>query len=222
MNDIVSVAKMSKTYDGKRYILNKLDFSLKQGEIATIYGASGSGKSTFLNIIGLLDSFSEGHFEFNKKMIKSKHLNSYNSLRANYIGFVFQSYYLIDALTVMDNVLMPFMYNNLPFNKSVFKNAEKLLQDFKLEHVTNQKASLLSGGEKQRVAIIRAILKKPLLLIADEPTGNLDDQNSKIVIDAFNKIANNGGAVIIVTHNKNLSFGNGRKYNLEEGKLIEI
>lgn len=219
MNELVKMSKIKKTYDDKRYILNGLDFSLKKGEIATIWGASGCGKSTFLNIVGLLDNFTEGSYEFNGHTINRKKLNSYYRQRATDIGFVFQAYYLIDSISVRENILMPFLYNNKYIDKSVMADLDNILTDFNITELRDNKVSLLSGGEKQRVAISRAMIKKPKLIIADEPTGNLDDANTKLVIKAFNKIAESGTAIIVVTHNRHLSFDNGKVYSLEGGLL---
>lgn len=220
MNNLVEMSCIKKTYDGKKNILSDLDFSIQAGEIATILGASGCGKSTFLNIVGLLDNVTEGNYLFNGKKIKKNKLNSYYQQRAKDIGFIFQAYCLIESISVKDNILMPFLYNGLPCNRDVIQRLDILLNKFNLTHLINNKASLLSGGERQRVAIARAMIKKPKLIIADEPTGNLDDANAKLIIDAFQDISNQGTAIIVVTHNKYLSFGSGATYKLEGGKLF--
>jgi len=114
---------------------------------------------------------------------------------------------------------MPYLYNNQYIDKTVMINMDKLLEEFNIAELKNTKTSLLSGGERQRVAIIRAMIKNPKLIIADEPTGNLDETNSRLVFNAFKKIAERGTAVVAVTHNKHLSLGLGRTYTLEEGEL---
>lgn len=219
MNDLIKISNLKKTYDGRRYVLNGLDFSIGEGEIATIWGASGCGKSTFLNIIGLLDDFTSGEYIFDGTLINPQRLNSYNLLRAREIGFVFQSYCLIDALSVKDNILMPYLYNDLRITKDVNARVDDLLARFNMEDLKQKKASLLSGGERQRVAIIRALIKHPRLIIADEPTGNLDEANALLVCKAFSEAANEGTSTIVVTHNRQLDFGSGRKFTLRDGVL---
>lgn len=219
MKRIVDIRNIRKTYDGKRYVLNGVNFSLDAGEIATIRGASGCGKSTFLNIVGLLDNYTDGEYYFIGEQILPKKLNTYYNLRAEGIGFIFQSYCLIDKLDVRDNILMPFLYNKERINGNVIKRLKQLLEDLNISHLTDKKAGLLSGGERQRVAICRAMLKKPGLIIADEPTGNLDEKNTDLVVDAINKISAEGTAVIVVTHNKTISFENEKKYTLDGGVL---
>ncbi len=219
MSELIRISNLRKTYDGKRYVLDGLDFSINKGEIATILGASGCGKSTFLNIVGLLDNFTDGKYLFSETEINPKKLNSYYQYRATDIGFIFQAYCLIDSLSVKDNILMPFLYSGAGITGSVKEAVDALLDSFDMLNLKNKRVSLLSGGERQRVAIIRAIIKKPKLIIADEPTGNLDESNTQLVVKAFRNIAENGTAVIVVTHNKYLSLGMGRTYSLKGGRL---
>ena len=219
MMQLIDIKGMRKTYDGKRYVLDGLDFSLGEGEVATIHGASGCGKSTFLNIVGLLDNCTDGKYFFAGKEIIPKKLNSYYAVRAEDIGFIFQSYCLIERLSVRENVLMPFLYNNDPIGDDVEKRLEGLMRDLNIASLIDKKAGNLSGGECQRVAICRAMLKKPRLIIADEPTGNLDENNTYLVVDAINKIRAGGTSVIVVTHNKSIGFENETKYMLDKGVL---
>lgn len=219
MSEIITLSRINKTYDGKRFVLKDLSFSMKAGEISTIRGLSGCGKSTMLNIVGLLDNFSEGEFFFDKVKIKPNQLNKYYKLRANDIGFVFQAYHLIEAISVKDNILMPFLYNRSVCDRHTLNRLDSILMKLNVFDLKDKNASVLSGGERQRIAIARAIIKNPKLIIADEPTGNLDDINAKLVIKAFQDISMQGTAIIVVTHNKHLSFGNGPTYMLEEGAL---
>lgn len=219
MSELIKITNLRKTYDGKRYVLDGLNFSIGKGEIKTIFGASGCGKSTFLNIVGLLDNYTSGEYLFCEININPKRLNDYYKYRAQDIGFIFQSYFLIDSLSVNDNILMPFLYNGIDLSGSVKKTVDKLLDSFDMLSLKNKKVSLLSGGERQRVAIMRAIIKEPKLIIADEPTGNLDESNTDLVVKAFKYIAEKGTAVIVVTHNKFLSFGTDTTYTLRGGKL---
>lgn len=219
MSELINITNLTKTYDGKRKILDGLDFKMNQGEVCTVLGASGCGKSTFLNIIGLLDNYNSGEYVFNGSVINPKKLNSYYKQRALEIGFVFQAYCLIDSLSVKENILMPFLYSGKPITANVKENIDLYLKKFNMFDLKNKKASLLSGGERQRVAIMRAIIKNPKLIIADEPTGNLDEANTELVIDAFKEIVGMGTSVIVVTHNKYLTFGEGKTYTLKGGKL---
>ncbi|MDR2492209.1 MAG: ABC transporter ATP-binding protein [Coriobacteriales bacterium] len=208
-----------KTYDGRRYVLDGLDFTLHEGQVAAILGASGCGKSTLLNIIGLLDSCTEGSYTFcGERMLRTR-LNSYHQQRARDIGFVFQSYCLIDALSVTENALMPFLYNDRSITREVERRLVSVLDDFNLTALKNTKASLLSGGERQRVAIARAMIKSPRLVIADEPTGNLDDANARLVVEAFLSIARQGTSVVVVTHNNMLADEVACAYRLCKGRL---
>ena len=219
MSKLVDMQNIKKTYDGNHFVLSDLNFSINKGEISTVFGASGCGKSTFLNIVGLLDNFTEGEYLFDGKQVKPNKLNSYHLMRSLDIGFVFQSYCLIDSISVKDNILMPFLYNNCYCTKDVLNTLNTILEQLNLSELINKKASLLSGGERQRVAIARAIIKNPKLIIADEPTGNLDDDNANLVVNAFKNISKQGTAIIVVTHNKHLSFNSGATYMLKKGAL---
>lgn len=219
MNKLVEMIDICKSYDGVRNVLEKLNFSIGEGEIATIYGASGCGKSTFLNIVGLLDNCTTGDYCFNGCKISKDRLNKYQQIRAADIGFVFQSYCLIDSISVYDNILMPLMYTEKKSTHLLLRKADSILEDLNILHLKNQKANTLSGGERQRVAIARAIIKEPKLVIADEPTGNLDDANANLVISAFRKIVDMGTSIIVVTHNRHLQFGDGQIYTLQQGAL---
>ena len=223
MPNLITMTNIKKTYDGSKNILNDFNFSLNKGDIALVMGPSGCGKSTFLNILGLLDSYSEGEYVFNGDLIKNEKVKkSYSQYRGSKIGFIFQAYYLIDALSVKENIMMPFLYSNSKLPINIDQKIDEYLDYFNLAPLKNQKAMLLSGGERQRVAIIRAMIKNPELLIADEPTGNLDEKNASIVINAFRKIAQNGTAIVFVTHNPNIYCPESIRYRLEEGKLHNV
>lgn len=219
MSELVKMRSILKSYDGKRNVLDGLDFSLNSGEIALVYGDSGCGKSTFLNIVGLLDSMTYGEYLFDGKPIDKKRINTCHRVRAEEIGFVFQAYCLIEALPVRDNILMPFLYNAIPIDHNLMERMEALSCELHISELLSKKAALLSGGEKQRVAIARAMLKRPRLLIADEPTGNLDERNSEIVAQSLAAITKAGTALLVVTHNHRLVFHNADSYVLKGGRL---
>ncbi len=219
MSELIDISGLGKSYDGKRFVLKELSFRLGAGQTAVIYGESGCGKSTLLNIIGLLDSATEGEYLFCGRRVNRRRVNSYSGIRANDIGFVFQAYCLIEALSVRDNVLMPYLYNGQRLTKEVYSELDSLSERLGIASLLDKKAALLSGGEKQRAAIARAMIKKPALLIADEPTGNLDEGNSRLVTEAFRSVAEEGTALIVVTHNRGLKFGDCASYRLSEGRL---
>ena len=192
----------------------------REGELIVIKGKSGSGKSTLLNIMGILDVFNSGLYSLNGSTINPKKYNKYSDLRSKYIGFIFQSYHLIDSISIQDNILLPYLYSKDPINFEVVDRMHSILEDFNLINLKNKKVSLLSGGEKQRVAIARAIIKNPPVIIADEPTGNLDDENSAIVINHLKKLTIQKTTIILVTHDmKLLSYGD-VTYSLEGGRLL--
>ncbi|MDR0813208.1 MAG: ABC transporter ATP-binding protein [Oscillospiraceae bacterium] len=220
MPSLIEMTNVCKSYDGKNNVLDGLNFSMKFGEIAFILGSSGSGKSTFLNIAGLLDNMSSGEYVFTGKMIKKNKLNSYYKIRSTDIGFIFQAYCLIEAISVRENILLPYLYNDAYIDKKVCCHYDEIAKCLNLTELSGKRAAMLSGGERQRVAIARAMMKSPKLIIADEPTGNLDETNANIVIDAFKDISSRGTAVLIVTHNKRLTEGSKSAYLLQNGVLV--
>lgn len=219
---IISLKDIRKTYDGKKYVLDRLDFSIERGELAVITGKSGSGKSTLMNIIGLLDTFDAGIYMFEGESIDVKR-KSYSRLRGGKIGFIFQSYYLIESLSVSDNILMPLLYSDKKkIEKSTIDKMNSCLEEYGLYDYRNKKTALLSGGEKQRVAVARALIKDPDLIIADEPTGNLDRENGSLIKKSLVRQTELGKSVIIVTHNKDLFSDAPSIYMLSDGRLEAI
>lgn len=219
MEPIITVEKIRKTYDGKRFVLDEVNLTVNRGELVIIEGKSGAGKSTFLNILGLLDTFTSGTYYIEGKAINPQKLNKYSSFRSEKIGFIFQSYQLIESISIEDNLLIPFLYMNAKIDSKLIDRMNKILKDINLLEMKNKPIKLLSGGEKQRVAIARAILKDSDIIIADEPTGNLDGENSQIILDAFLNLARLNKAVIVVTHNPSLFSSADKKFKLEGGKL---
>lgn len=218
VNDMLSLKGIKKAY-GNKTVLNGVDLSVSRGETVMISGESGCGKSTLLNIIGLLDSFDSGEYIFENKRIDKASGFGCPELRGVKIGFVFQSYFLIESLNALDNTLMPFLYNGKPINKAVRNRAHEYFEAIGLAGVAQSRAVNLSGGEKQRVAIIRALLSEPELIIADEPTGNLDSGNTEEVIKLLKEYAKADHAVLVVSHNKLLKSRFDRNYSLYGGVL---
>lgn len=217
MDNLVDIKNLKKGY-GNKVILNNVDFSIKNGEMVTITGKSGCGKSTFLNMVGLLDKPDSGEYLFAGKSV-TKGIGRMERIRGEEIGFIFQSYCLLDNLSVMDNILMPFCYNDTRINTTLKKKIDEYLEKFDLKELSKHKAKYLSGGEKQRVSVVRALAKEPSLIVADEPTGNLDLENSKIIFDELKKISRMGKAVIVVTHNEEIFRNVDKKYCLRNGEL---
>lgn len=218
MNDFfIELRNIKKSYQNKR-VLDGISLNIHNGEFISIMGPSGCGKSTLLNIIGLLDSF-EGEYLINNRTFKP---GWYPEIRNQYIGFVFQLYYLLSNITVKDNILLPLMYANKSKIKESSKVFGEIVESLGLCEILGAKVDILSGGEKQRVAIARAMILNPYILIADEPTGALDNKNAEDVIEIFKKFVKKGHSVVMVTHSKEIAYCANRQYELREGKLNEI
>jgi len=218
---ILSVKNLSKNFrDGKKNlnVLQDVSFDVKKGEIVTIKGPSGSGKSTLLSILGTLDDADSGKIVINSTSINE--VKDLNKLRNLNIGFVFQFHNLISELTLEENVLIPKMINKEEIDN---QKIEELFTFFDLQDRMKSFPNDLSGGEKQRVAVMRAIINNPSIVIADEPTGNLDKENVLKIIALFKKLnISNKLTFIIATHDDQIFEIGHSKYNLESGKLIKI
>lgn len=213
---IYSVKNLTKRFDS-REIFTGLNLDIYQGDFITLIGKSGCGKTTFLNIIGLLDFKFEGELFFFGKNIKNK--KSLQNLRSKEVGYLFQSFYLLDYLNVKDNILLPFKYTNESPDLDYFK---LLCHQLGIEHILNSNCNVLSGGEKQRVSLARALIKKPKLLICDEPTGNLDKENRDIVISLLMQINKDYlTTILIVTHDDFVASKGIRKFELNNGAIYE-
>ena len=227
---ILEIKGLNKSYKQGREeikVLENLDFSIMSGEFVSIVGPSGSGKSTLLNIIGLLDNEYNGKvYLFGEDMGKSDELRK-AELRLKHLGFVFQFDSLLPEFTVTENIEMPAMLlsqknsKELPDGKHSMSSAE-LLKRFNLEEIADKFPMEISGGEKQRSAMMRALRNGPELLIADEPTGNLDPHNSELIMKDLRCIVDGGTAVIMVTHNEKAAFEADRVLRMENGKLAEV
>ena len=199
-NDIIRLENISKSFDSN-LILKDISLSIKEGEFVFIIGKSGSGKSTLLNILALFENFDSGnYFLENNSVLKSK--KNYPEIRNKYFGFVFQAYHLIDGLNVLDNIKMPLLYSS-----HALPNAEekvlKIANELDISKILYRRINELSGGEKQRVAFARAIINDPKIIFCDEPTGNLDEENSRIIMNLLYKENKNGKTIIVVTHDNN-------------------
>ena len=222
---LLKVSKLTKSYptvdDKKNYltILKDLDFEVFSGETVAILGASGSGKSSLLHVLAGIDSFDSGEVYFDEKSIVSYSEREIARWRNQDLGFIYQFHFLIKELSILDNVALPGMLSNLP-RKQIYARAEYLLESVQLSHRLAHKPNQISGGERQRVALARALMNKPKLILADEPTGSLDEETSEHVQSLLLSIVQEFEAtLLVVTHNKSFANLLQRKYMLTSGKL---
>lgn len=198
-----------------RPVLTDINLQVTNDSYVTILGKSGSGKSTILNILGLVEGYDAGEYYFNGTLIKNH--KDYSRLRLENIGFIFQSYNLIPTLTCMENILLPTLYNR----RLQPQNVEELIELLDIAPLLNQRVNTLSGGEKQRVAIARSLILDPCLLLADEPTGNLDPKNKEIIFNMLRKEHERGRGIILITHDQFTAAQAKTVYILEGGVLHE-
>lgn len=224
MNNIMELKNINKFYSetaNKLHILRNLNLEIKKGEFLSILGRSGSGKSTLLNIMGLLDKVDSGEIWINDKNTSSLNEDEKNKIKNNFLGFVFQFHYLLNEFSALENVMIPALLNRFNNKKEIEKDAKTLLEVVGLGDRLSHKPNQLSGGEKQRVAIARAMINEPSLILADEPTGNLDEETSEVIFSLFKKINKEfNQTVVVVTHSRDLSQITDRQVYLKKG-IIE-
>lgn len=223
-HEVLRLEALCKSYNiGKPNeveILHGIDLRIDRSDFAALIGPSGSGKSTLLNILGLLDQPSSGELYLLGQPTSNMDDAGRTALRGNSIGFVFQFHHLIQAFTTLNNVLMPWMLTRGKPDKLVLEKAHELLAAVGLENFADRKPNELSGGQQQRVAIARALITEPALLLADEPTGNLDTQTAAEVFELFRKVHRERDcAVLLVTHDPRLSATCDRTINLVDGNI---
>lgn len=207
--------------DEKIIALNDVSVEFKTGKLYVIMGHSGSGKSTLIQILGLLDDLSSGNLYFNGQDVSNISEDEKADIRKKEIGFVFQSFYLNPKLTAIENVMLPMYINKEIERNNRRRRALKLLTNFGLENRVNHYPKELSGGEQQRIAIARALANDPSFILADEPTGNLDVENEKIVYETLRNLADSGKSVIVVSHNENIKDYADKILYMNLGKLSE-
>ena len=220
---MIRIENLHKSYPmGNRslHVLKGLNFTVDEGELVAIMGSSGSGKSTLLNILGMLDNYDDGSYTLGDVLIKKMDETKAAKYRNKFLGFVFQSFNLINYKNALENVVLPLYYQGIS-RKEREEKALKYLDDVGLKEWANHLPTELSGGQKQRVAIARAMVGEPKVLLADEPTGALDSKTSKEVMDLIQKINKAGKTILVVTHEEDIAQMCSRIVRLKDGVIVE-
>ena len=220
---MIRIENLHKSYPmGNRslHVLKGINFNVEEGELVAIMGSSGSGKSTLLNILGMLDNYDVGSYTLGDVLIKKMDETKAAKYRNKFLGFVFQSFNLINYKNALENVVLPLYYQGVS-RKEREEKALKYLDDVGLKEWANHLPTELSGGQKQRVAIARAMVGEPKVLLADEPTGALDSNTSKEVMDLIQKINKAGKTILVVTHEEDIAKMCSRIVRLKDGVIVE-
>lgn len=219
MIKIYNLKKLYRTDEIETLALNDLTIHVKEGEFVAVMGPSGCGKSTLLNIIGLLDDLDGGSYLFNGIEVADFNERKRSGLRKHNIGFVFQSFNLIDELTVFENVELPLIYTKVPAAERK-RRVEEVLEKVQIMHRRNHFPQQLSGGQQQRVAVARAVVNHPKLILADEPTGNLDSKNGNEVMHLLTELNEAGTTIIMVTHSEHDARFADRVIRMLDGQVM--
>lgn len=220
MIEITDIEKIYRLGGETIKALDKVTLSIKEGEFTSIMGPSGSGKSTLMNILGLLDRFDSGKYMLNGTDVSGLSDSQLARIRNKEIGFVFQSFNLMARMNVLENVMLPLVYAKVPYKERKERATEALEKvglGKRLYHMTNE----ISGGQKQRVAIARAIVNRPSVLMADEPTGNLDSKTTEDIMRIFQDLNDEGTTIVMVTHEPEMAAYTKRIVHFRDGKIIE-
>ena len=218
---MIEIREIEKSY-GSTKVLNGVNGIITKGDFITIVGASGAGKSTLLHLLAGLDRGHSGSIQFKGKMLESMNKTSLNTYRNEQVGLVFQFHNLLPELTARENITLPRLIGG-KMNKDAERKANELMELLGISHRANHLPSEMSGGEQQRVAIARALVNEPEILLADEPTGNLDSTNAEAVHDLLIKLNRDlGQTIVVVTHNKALASLGKTKWTMIDGKLTSI
>lgn len=221
MSVLVKLIKLNKVYetaDVPFQALKNINLSIKKGEFIAIIGPSGSGKSTLMHILGLLDKPSSGSYELNDQNTSQLSENHLAKIRNQKIGFVFQSFNLLARTSALDNVALPLVYAGVPKLERLIR-AKKALEDVGLESKFSSKPNQLSGGQQQRVAIARSLINNPEIILADEPTGNLDSKTSLEIMDLFENLNKEGRTIILITHEHDIAKHAKRIISIKDGEI---
>jgi putative ABC transport system ATP-binding protein len=219
---VLQIIDLHKSYTQGRTsipILHKIDFSIERNEFIALMGPSGSGKSTLLNILGILDGYDAGEYWLDGTLIKNLSEHQAAQYRNRFIGFVFQSFNLLPHLTALENVALPLRYLGQALNARTHL-AKTFLEQIGLTERLHHLPAELSGGQRQRVAIARALSTQPRLILADEPTGNLDSTSSRDIMDLFQRLHQNGATIVLVTHDEDIAGQAQRILRIKDGRMV--
>ena len=220
MIEVNNLQKIFRTEEVETWALNDVSFNVADGEFVAIMGPSGCGKSTLLNILGLLDNPTKGSYKLQGVEVANLDENHRTDLRKGVIGFVFQSFNLIDELNVRENIELPLLYMGVPA-KERRRRAEEVMERMNISHREKHFPNQLSGGQQQRVAIARAVIAGPKLILADEPTGNLDSVNGQEVMNLLKELNQQGTTIVMVTHSRHDASYANRIINLFDGSVVK-
>jgi putative ABC transport system ATP-binding protein len=220
MIEVQNLQKIFRTEEVETWALNDVSFNVADGEFVAIMGPSGCGKSTLLNILGLLDNPTKGSYKLQGVEVADLDENHRTDLRKGVIGFVFQSFNLIDELNVRENIELPLLYMGVPA-KERRRRAEEVMERMNISHREKHFPNQLSGGQQQRVAIARAVIAGPKLILADEPTGNLDSVNGQEVMNLLKELNQQGTTIVMVTHSRHDASYANRIINLFDGSIVK-
>ena len=213
------LTKVYRTSDVETTALSHVNVEVEPGEFIAVMGPSGCGKSTLLNVLGMLDSPDSGTYEFAGENVAGYPENRLAGIRKQNIGFIFQSFNLVDELTVAENVMLPLLYQKVPAPERAGR-VQKVLERIGIAHRADHRPQQLSGGQQQRVAVARAVITNPKLILADEPTGNLDSTNGEEVLELLNQLNADGTTIIMVTHDASHSDHASRVINMLDGRIL--
>jgi putative ABC transport system ATP-binding protein len=219
---MITVQRLSRSYRGPAGdvpVLREVSFTIGAGEFVAVMGASGSGKSTLLNILGLLDHHDHGEYHLAGERIARPDEALAARLRNRLLGFVFQSFHLLPSFTALENVALPLGYQGVPRGERL-RRAQEMLTRLGMEHRAHHRPNELSGGQRQRVAIARALVTRPQVILADEPTGNLDSTTSREIMACFTELHRAGATIVLVTHEDDIAAHATRTIRLRDGEVV--
>jgi putative ABC transport system ATP-binding protein len=219
MIEMHDLTKAYRTEDVETMALSYVNLQINEGEFIAIMGPSGCGKSTLLNVMGMLDSPDSGNYRFAGEEIAGYAENRLAEIRKRNIGFIFQSFNLVDELTVAENVMLPLLYQKVPA-KERQERVQAVLERVGIAHRANHRPQQLSGGQQQRVAVARAVVTSPKLILADEPTGNLDTANGEEVLELLNQLNGDGTTIVMVTHDQGHADHASRVVHMLDGRVL--
>lgn len=219
MIEMQELTKAYRTSDVETTALNNVNIEINEGEFIAIMGPSGCGKSTLLNVIGMLDSPDGGSYRFAGENVAGYSENKLANIRKHNIGFIFQSFNLVDELTVEENVMLPLLYQRVPADERK-QRVREVLERVNIAHRADHRPQQLSGGQQQRVAVARAVITNPRLILADEPTGNLDTANGEEVLNMLNQLNGEGTTIVMVTHDQSHADHASRVVHMLDGRVL--